>query len=33
MDVSSDFKYVYTGGRDGSIYEVDILNERYSLLM
>ncbi len=32
MDVSDDFKYVYTGGREGSIYEVDILHEKYRLL-
>ena len=29
MDVTKDFKYVYTGGKDGNIYEVDILNEKY----
>jgi hypothetical protein len=33
MDVSSNFKYVYTGGKDGSIYEVDVLNEKYNLLL
>lgn len=33
MDVTEDFKYVYTGGRDGNIYEVDILNEKYKLIM
>ena len=33
MDVTEDFKYVYTGGRDGNIYEVDILNEKYKLVL
>lgn len=32
MDVTSDYKYVYTGGRDGNIYEVDIINENYKLI-
>ena len=32
MDVTQNFKYVYTGGRDGYIYEVDILNEKYSVI-
>jgi hypothetical protein len=33
MDVTKDFMYVYTGGRDGSIYEVDIISERYKQIM
>jgi len=33
MDVTDSFKYVYTGGRDGNIYEVDILNEKTRLCM
>jgi hypothetical protein len=33
MDVTNSLKYVYTGGRDGNIYEVDILNERTRLCM
>lgn len=28
MDVSSNFQYVYTGGKDGSIFEVDLLTDR-----
>lgn len=33
MDVTKDFKYVYTGGKDGNIYEVDILNEKYRQIL
>ena len=32
MDISQNFKYVYTGGKDGSIFEIDILNEKSTLI-
>mmetsp|Transcript_7963 Transcript_7963/g.7459 ORF Transcript_7963/g.7459 Transcript_7963/m.7459 type:complete len:200 (+) Transcript_7963:683-1282(+) len=35
MDVSGDSQsetYVYTGGRDGSIYEVDVLRDQYTMI-
>lgn len=28
MEISSDFNYIYSGGKDGCIYEIDLNKDR-----
>jgi WD repeat-containing protein 48 len=32
IDVTSKFDYAYTGGRDGNIFKIDLLNEEVSVI-
>jgi len=32
IEISNDFNFIYTGGKDGCIYQVDIMNDKVSLL-